>query len=73
MRNRNNITCGCKTCIRAMLLQSDIDKWRLSQLAKLYKLYINYETTRLLQRSKIYFIKYKNQIFPNNSHINLGA
>ena len=27
----NNITCGCKTCISAMFLQSDINKWRLSQ------------------------------------------
>ena len=27
MNNRNKITCGCKTCISAMLLKSDINKW----------------------------------------------
>ena len=41
--NRKNITCACKTCIRTTLLQSDINTSRLSQLAKLYKLYNNYE------------------------------
>ena len=41
MNNRNNITCGGETCISAMLLQSDLNKCRLSQLAKLDKLYIN--------------------------------
>ena len=40
--NRNKITCGYKTCIIAMLLQSDMNKWWLSKLAKLDKLYINY-------------------------------
>ena len=25
MSNRNNITCGCKTCISDMLLQSDLN------------------------------------------------
>ena len=38
---RNNITCECKTCISAMLLQSDLNKWRIPQLDKLDKLYIN--------------------------------
>ena len=46
-RNRNNITRGCKTCISAMILQSNLNKWRLSQLAKLDKLYINSESTRI--------------------------
>ena len=54
-----------------MLLQSYLNKRRLSQLAKLDKLYINYASTRILQISKINFIEYKNQIFPNNPHINL--
>ena len=69
MKNRHNITCGYKTCISAMLLQSYRSKWRLSQLAKLDKLYINYESTRLLQISKHDFIEYNNHIFPNKSHI----
>ena len=41
MSNRNNITCGCKTCISAILLSSDLNKWRSTQLVKLDKLYIN--------------------------------
>ena len=48
-----------------MLLQSDLNKWRLSKLEKLDKLYINYSSTRILQRSKIDFIEYNNQMFPN--------
>ena len=71
MSKINNITCRCKTCISAMLFQSDLNKWRLSQFSKLDKLYINYISTRLLQISKIYFIEYKNQRCPNNLEINL--
>ena len=56
-----------------MIIQSDLNKWRLLQLVKLDKLYNNSASTRLLQISKIYFIDYKNQIFPNNSHIHLRA
>ena len=48
MINIKNITCGCETCISAMLLQSDHNKWRISQLSKLDKLYINHASTRLL-------------------------
>ena len=55
----------------AMLIQSDINKWRLSKLAKLRKLYINSASTRLLQISKSALIEYNNQKFPNNSHIHL--
>ena len=69
MSNRNKIKCGCKTCISAMLLQSDLNKWRISQLAKLNRLYINYASTRLLEIFKNYCIEYKKQIFPNNSHV----
>ena len=29
MSNRNEITCGCKTCTSAMILQSDLNKRRL--------------------------------------------
>ena len=72
-RNIKNITCGCKTFISAVLLQSDINKWRISQLAKLDKLYINYASTRLLERSNNYFIEYKKQIFPNDLHKHLRA
>ena len=50
MSNRNNITCGCKTCISAILLQPDINKWRILQLSKLDKLYIHSASTRLFQR-----------------------
>ena len=64
----NNDTCGNKTCINAMLLQSYFNKWRISQIYKLDKLYINSSSIRILQRSKNYFIEYKNQAFPNNSH-----
>ena len=71
--NINNITWGCKTCISEILLQSYLNKWWLSQLAKLDKLYINSASTRLLQRSKNYFIEYKNRIFSNNSHIHLRS
>ena len=56
-----------------MLLQSDLNKWRISQLAKPDKLYINYASTRLLQGSKNDFIAYQNKIFPNNSRIHLRA
>ena len=73
MSNKNNITYGWKTFMSVMLLQSDINKWRLSKLDKLDKLYIYSASTRLLQRSKHDFIEYKNGIFPNNSHINLRA
>ena len=73
MRNKNNITCGCKKWISAILIQSDINKWRLSQLDKLDKLYNNYEETRILQISKIDFIYENNQLFPNNSDIHLKA
>ena len=72
MSKRNNITCGHKTCIRAILLQSDLNKLWLSQLAKLDKLYINSVPNRIFQRYKINFIEYKNQIFPNHSHIFKG-
>ena len=56
-----------------MFLQSDLNKWRISQLAKLDNLYIISASTRLLQISKNYFIQYKNETFPNNSHIQLRA
>ena len=29
MRNRNNITCGRQICISVILLQSDLEKWRI--------------------------------------------
>ena len=48
MSKINKITCGFKTCISAMLLQSDLNKLRISKLAKLYKLYIYSGSTRLL-------------------------
>ena len=54
--DRKNITCVYKTCISAMLIQSDLNKWRISQLAKLDKLYINFALNRLLERSKNDFI-----------------
>ena len=56
-----------------MLIQLDINKCSLSQLTKLYKLYINSVSTKILRISKIDFVKYKNQIFPNNSHVYLRA
>ena len=71
MSNRNKITYGCETCISAMLLQSVLNKRRISKLAKLDKLYINPASTRLLEISKNDFIEYKKQIFPNDLYINL--
>ena len=47
--NKNKISCGYKTCIRAILLPSDLNKWMSSQLAKIDKLYTNYASTRLLK------------------------
>ena len=67
--DRKNITCVYKTCISAMLIQSDLNTWRISQLAKLDKLYIHFALNRLLERSKNDFIEYKKHIFPNDSHI----
>ena len=31
MSDRNKLTHGCKICIRDMLLQSNLNKWRISQ------------------------------------------
>ena len=73
MGNRNKITRGCKTCISVMLLQSDLNKWRMSQLDKLDKLYINSASTRLLEIPKSDFIEYKKQIFPKDLHIHLRS
>ena len=73
MSNRNNITCGCKTCISDMLLKSHLNIWRLSKLAKLDSFYINSTSTTILHIYKHDFIEYNDQIFPNNSHINLRA
>ena len=57
MINRNKITRECKTCIVTMLFKSDINKWRLSQLDELDKLYNNVVSTRILQRYKIGLIE----------------
>ena len=57
-RKRNNITCGCETCISAMLLQPDLNKWRISKLSKPDKLYITSASTRLLEIFKNDFIVY---------------
>ena len=73
MSNRNKITCGCKTCIGAILLQSDNNKWRISQLAKLDKLHINSASTITLEIPKNGCIEFNKQIFPNDSHIHLRA
>ena len=42
-------------------------------IKKIDKLYINYASTRPLQRHKIVIIECNNQIFPNNSHIHIIA
>ena len=52
----NRITCGCETFISAMFLSSDLNIWWLTQLAKLDQLYINNESTSILQISNIYYI-----------------
>ena len=73
MSNINKITCVCKTCISNILLQSDLNKLRLSQFAKIDELYINSASTRNLEIPKNYFIEFKKQIFPNDSHIHLRS
>ena len=55
-----------------MLLQSYINKWKILELSKLDKLYINTASTRLLEISKNDFIEYKKKN-PNYSHIHLRA
>ena len=72
-RNRNKISCGCETCISAMLLQYDLNKWRLTQLEKSKKLYIIVASTRILQIPKKNYDQCNNQIFPNNSDIHIRA
>ena len=73
MSIRNKITCGCKTFISAILLKSDLNRWRISQLYKPDKLYNNSSSTQLSQIPKNDFIEYNNQIFANNSHIYLRS
>ena len=73
MSNRNKVICRCKTWISAILLQSDLNKCRISRLSKFDKLYINSASTRLLERSKNNFIEKKKQISPNDSHKHLRA
>ena len=73
MSNINKITCVWKTCISVMLLETYLNKWKIPQVYKLYKLYINYVSTLILQISKNDFIENKNKIFPNNLHIHLRA
>ena len=69
--SRNKSTCACNTFIRDMLLESDLNKWWLIQLEKLDNLYINLALTGILKISNKHYIEYKNQIFSNNSHINI--
>ena len=71
LRNRINIACVCETCISDMLLQYDLNKWRLKQLSNFEKIYIYAASTRLLKISKKYDYEYNNQIFPKNSHIHI--
>ena len=73
MSTRNKIKCRFETCISDMLLWSYLNKWRISQLSKLDKLCFNSASTRILQKSKINFIEFQNQLFPHNSHIHLRA
>ena len=56
-----------------MSLKSNLNKWRSTQLAQLDKLYINASLTKVLQICKKYYIKLKNNIFPNNSQIRIRA
>ena len=73
MGNRNNVTCGCETCISAMLLQSDLNKLRLKMLTQVDTFYINAASTRLSQRSNKYYIQYKDQDFTKKSQIHFRA
>ena len=44
VNKKNKITRICKTCISSMLIQSDLNKWRLITIEKLDKLYIKFCT-----------------------------
>ena len=57
MSNRNKITCECENFISYMLLQPDINKWGISQVKKLDKLYINSASDQVLQIFKNDFIQ----------------
>ena len=72
-RNINKIACGCETCISAMLIQYDFNKWRFNKIEFFYELYINAASTRLSLRSKRYYDEYNNKIFTNRSHIDILA
>ena len=56
-----------------MPFQSDLNKWKISQVKKIDKLCMNSASTRLLQKYNNYLIQYRNQILPNNLHIHLRA
>ena len=71
MRNRNNITCVCKTFISSILLQSCINKWRISQLDKLGDLYLY--RLDFYKYPRIVLLNTRIKYFQNNSHINLRA
>ena len=71
--SRNKIKCGCKTYMSAMLLQSDLNKWMISLVDTLDKLYVRSELTTLLQKYKKCFIEYKNEIFSNDLHIHINS
>ena len=73
MSNKNKITCVCETCISAILLQYDWNKWRLKNLAQLDELYINAASNRLLQDLRNITLNKQDQIFTNNSHIHHRA
>ena len=49
MSNKNKFTCSCETFIITMLLESGLNKFSLSQLAKFDKVYNNSESTIILQ------------------------
>ena len=56
--NLNKITRGRKKCIIEMLLKSDLNKSRVSQLSGLDQVYTNSDSIRSLQISKIDLVEY---------------
>ena len=55
----------------AMLIQSDLNQFQLREMETFERFYLNALPIRPLKRPNKYYNKYKNQFFPNNSHIHI--
>ena len=63
MINRNNITCSCESCISAVFLQTDLNKYVIKTMLEVFEiLYLNDAPTRILQISKRDYDEYKKEV-----------